>query len=203
MYSLRIRYSRNEEKNERIEEQKILNILHSEFSYNKKELQRNIDKAKRLSLNCDSLLFYFNNNRGDLTDEWTSNHLTRLTAYSSFDPSLGALSDVISSGKLQVIQNDSLRLVLAHWSGRLSDNKEDEIRIMDFGEEYVIPVILNYGNPNNKRQHTRPSLIYDDAKIENIIIRHNKAVNYLIQTNYGDLMIEINKILAKIQSEIQ
>ena len=187
---------------ERLEEQKILRILHSEFLFNKKELDRNMAKASRLRKNCDSLLHYFRTDAKP-EDAWTSNVLSHLTAYSSFDPSQGALGEAISSGKLHILHNDSLRIRLSQWSGYLQDNKEDEMRIMDYGQDHILPLILNYRIPKSGKFEASPNELYGKQEIENTIERHHRAVDYLIQNNYEILHDEIDKILAFLESNIQ
>jgi hypothetical protein len=48
------------------------------------------------------------------------------------------IDDIINSGKLEVIQNDSLRYILSQWSGQLIDINQD----YEFRNEYFIHRVL-------------------------------------------------------------
>ncbi len=58
--------------------------------------------------------------------------------FNEFDPTSGVIDDIINSGKLEVIQNDSLRYILSQWSGQLVDLDQDN----DFRNEYFIHRVL-------------------------------------------------------------
>jgi len=107
----------NEKRKEAIQEQKILGELKSDFLYNKRELNRNIKKATALVNRCDSLIVLF----GLPKESVNLNNVVRFTrllsAYSTFDPSNGALNSLISSGNLNIIKNDSLKMRLSRWFG--------------------------------------------------------------------------------------
>ena len=45
--------------------------------------------------------------------------------FATFDARLGVVNDVISSGKLELIKDEDLRLLLNQWTGELSDYVED------------------------------------------------------------------------------
>ncbi|MDO1501167.1 DUF6090 family protein [Winogradskyella maritima] len=111
-------------------EQDVLKNLKAEVLQNLQELRRDhafnvecleacyvllgIDKTKPANpLKIDSLL-------GTALD------------YATFDARLGVVNDVISSGKLELIKDADLRLLLNQWTGELSDYVEDVVLRRNF-----------------------------------------------------------------------
>lgn len=184
-------------------EQKILKILKSEFLYNKHELNRNIEKATTLMQNADSLLLYFDTSK----ERIDAGKLRRLTgslgAYSTFDPSNGALTNLISSGELNLIKNDSLRITLSKWFGEVQDVKEDEVRLINYGDTYLEPLRLEFMNYKKDSYFDRNMMaILNNPRFENVVTRISRAANYNVE-NYQMLDLEIENILTLLDSEIE
>jgi hypothetical protein len=193
----------NEQRKEKKEELKILKILKTEYSYNRTELDRSIGKAERMKEHSDTLLKIFAG-KMDKKDFNTIQHLMlRLGAYPTFDPSNGALNDLIGSGKLKVIRNDSLRFRLSQWSGMLQDVKEDEERLMGFGDQYIIPIELELFSlsPDSKFE-SEAGQLFNKKSIENTVYIINGRANYLLDPNYKMLKTEIDEILQQIDLEL-
>lgn len=193
----------NELRKEAIEEQKILDILHSEFQYNKQELTRNIRKAEKLRARADSLMLFFDPNTVVHDPEQISHLIRSLSAYSTFDPSNGALFNLINSGQLDIIKNDSLRLHLSRWVGELQDVKEDEVRLMQFGDTQMDPIRLEYMhfNPASNLPVSTSDLLRN-LKFENIVARMSFGADYILE-NYKMLELDIDRILLLIDQELE
>ena len=189
----------NENRKETNFEQKILNELKSDFSYNKSELNKNIIKATALAHNCDSLLVLFNLPKDEVDPINYLNYIQRLGGYSTFSPSNGGLNALISSGNLYIIKNDSLRMHLARWSGMLEDTREDEIRLIEFGDTNMNPFRLEY---LYRRPEPHVDLyLLENIKFENIARTIRRSANYNVE-NYTILDLEITKILDEIKQEL-
>lgn len=185
------------------QEQAILKILKSEFKYNNLELQRNIEKATRLKKRADSLLALFKVPQNIIKPESLKDLTLGLSAYSTYDPSNGALNNLISSGQLSLIKNDSLRIILSKWFGEVQDVKEDEVRIMNYGDTHLEPIRLHFLNYRSDSQFSRNSvLLLENAEFENIVVRMSRGVSYIIK-NYESLSLEIEDILGLIDQEIK
>ena len=190
----------NENRKETNYEQKILKELKSDFSYNKSELNRNIIKATSLAHNSDSLLVLFNLPKDEVDPSIFFNYWRKLGGYSTYNPSNGALNNLISSGNLNIIKNDSLRKHLARWSGILEDVKEDEKRLIDFGDTRMTPIRLEYLNTKSKSANVVKALL-ENLKFENIVRTIRASANYNVE-NYEVLGIEITIILDEINREL-
>ena len=190
----------NEERKKTNFEQNILKELKSDFSYNKSELNKNIIKATTLAQNSDSLLVLLNLPKEEVAQGKFYNYMRKLGGYSTFNPSNGALNSLISSGNLYIIKNDSLRLHLARWSGILEDVKEDEERLIDFGDTNMEPIALEYLQPRSKSANIDP-VLFQNLKFENIVRTIKGSANYNVE-NYNIIGIEITKILEQINQEV-
>ena len=190
----------NENRKETNFEQKILKELNSDFFYNKSELHRNITKATALAHNSDSLLALFNLPKNEVDPNKFFKYMRKLGGYSTFNPSNGALNTLISSGKLYIIKNDSLRKHLTRWSGILEDTKEDEKRLIDFGDTRMNPIRLEYLHPKSESAIVEPALL-ENLKFENIVRTIRASANYNIE-NYEIIGIEITRILDEINREL-
>ena len=62
--------------------------------------------------------------------------------YSTYDPSTGAVDNIINSGKLNIIQNEVLKTNISNWSGMLNDTKKD----IDIANNHCFNVLMIYLN---------------------------------------------------------
>ena len=191
----------NENRKESNYEQKILKELKADFSYNDRELNGNIIELSVLADNCDSLLALFNLPENEVHPDKFLNYMSKLGGYSTFNPSDGSLNSLIGSGNLNIIKNDSLRLHLARWSGILEDVKEDEKRLIDFGDQMMLPIRLEHSNPKSESARVSPALL-ENLKVENIVRTIRGRAEYIIE-NYHMLGVEITVILDEISRELK
>ncbi len=192
-----------ESNTERKHEQKILKIIQSEFIYNKNELKRNIVKAKRIHERADTILHLFKAPKASLNEINLDSILRGFSGYSTFDPSNGALNDLIGSGNLGIIKNDSLRSHLSKWFGELQDVKEDEVRLIQFGDQHFDPYMLKYLVSTDSKFKSNSSLLLEDVEFENIVRHFRSASHYIFEYNYGMLDSEIDAILKLLENEIE
>ena len=193
----------NEGRKESLEEQKLLQVLKSEFEYNKQELDKNILKAKRLRSRADSLIVLFSMPREQQNPKQVDHLVRSISAYSTFDPSNGALFNLINAGRLDIIKDDSLRLHLSKWFGEVQDVKEDEVRLITFGDNQMDPwrlEFLNF-NPDSKLAVDNTALLRN-LKFENVVSRISFSVTYILE-NYETLDLEIDRILRHIEDELK
>jgi hypothetical protein len=60
------------------------------------------------------------------------------------DPPNGVLSGAVSGGKLALIQNDSLRTLLAGWSGRIEDRQKTEELVAQYAVQVLTPWLAEH-----------------------------------------------------------
>ena len=110
----------NENKNIRNTEQQYLLALKKEFSFNKGELERVMNRNNK---NADYALKIVDNtgpeNPEITEEEFGILALNSLSAEIQYNPSQGVLDAIISSGILGIFSNHELKFALSSWSGLL------------------------------------------------------------------------------------
>ncbi len=114
-----------------IEEKTILKNIHTEFLQNKKTLKNTVLEIKS-SFNSGKKLF---NLIGKERSEIEKNNLDSLffksLEYASFRPTENTISDLLQSGRLQLLKNINLKDILYLWSRNIKgyDNVNNRIEI--------------------------------------------------------------------------
>jgi hypothetical protein len=136
----------NENKQIRNTEQQYLFALKEEFSFNKAELERVMNRNK---INTDYALKLVDNmgpEDPEITEEefgiFTTGSLSKEVQY---NPSQGVLDEIISSGKLGLFSNNELKFALSSWSGLLQMVKlqEQELQRLRY---ITVDIVRNEAN---------------------------------------------------------
>ncbi|QBA63958.1 DUF6090 family protein [Muriicola soli] len=121
----------NIEKNNRIEEVKILKNLRSDFEASIKELDE-LDEIRKSSLSCIKTIFSIIETK---TNPYSEKQLDSLVMYASVPPTyngqMGTLEMLFNSGKVNIISNDEIKNLLITWPGLVDDVTEEEIILRD------------------------------------------------------------------------
>lgn len=203
---------------DRIEEGEILLRLRSEFRLNRdllaaarQEHQRILDQAYGLIEELDRL-------RVDPLHGVPDSLLATLWDWQTYDPVGGTLSSLIASGRLGLLQNDSLRAALASWPDVVADLNEDEITQRGAVRDHLLPFLAQHlpfrrlleeklphlptAPTVNERSELRDSLL--DPELENWIIDRIQGKEHLLQPG-GDVDLverELEAILGFLAREI-
>jgi len=90
----------------------------------------------------------------------------------TFNPSNGTINSLINSGKIEIIQNDSLKTLLIQWKDLVYDYQEEEIELDELIDNQLRPLMLSYLDLN-----------YQDEKLTGLIngsIRESIEVKNLL-----------------------
>ncbi|WP_426429577.1 DUF6090 family protein [Winogradskyella sp. HB-48] len=128
----------NEQRKEIAEEQKILRQLENEFKKNLNQLDEKIYMRNKMTLASEGLLNYIDNPEKYVKDSLLY-YLFRLTQEPTFDP---IENDLAVSGKLRIIKNDSLKMLLSNWSSDAYQVQELERSWQELRRDVVIPVFI-------------------------------------------------------------
>ena len=203
----------NEWRKDRVVEREIYVNLHREFQFNKihlQETQRIVHKSqnagykildligrdkKMLSeLNLDSLIFYS-------------------IEYAPFSPSQNVLSDLLQSGRLQLINDGSLKDLLYEWSKSVLRMEESFAGADDWVQDYLLPYLSDHVSlinidlyqpqtklQNSSRLNHDKLFIFGDLKYENYQENLRYAFHrYLIRLSEMEKIID--NILQKTDLE--
>ena len=114
----------NENKKDRDIEQSALKNLKAEFEENLEQLRIDND-LNQASL--DAAYSLLQSERITYQSYRIDSLLGTALNYATFEAGTGVFDEAISSGKMRLIQNDSLKTLLSKWMGKLNELGEDEI----------------------------------------------------------------------------
>jgi hypothetical protein len=113
----------NENLKNKNKEKLILQDLHLEFQKNKEKLQSTI-KLHRNVLNGTNAALELINEPEDVLAKHNLDSLIAISLdYGDFSPSQSVLADLISSGNLNLISSESLRLLIFDWGSAIEEKE--------------------------------------------------------------------------------
>ena len=206
----------NEKRKEQAEEQVILKDLQRDFQDNLIQLKDKIRISKRADANIESIATKYMNQETALSSDFKVDSLYfALLVRSSFDPKMGSLNELLSSGKLRIIQNKELRTRLSSWSSYLQEVREVETHLWDVQEriydylydKFPMANLLSAGKgwrsisfeSNFSIDH---SSILRDLEFENILSLKTHWMKYIFH-RYGIIEQEMNEILRLIEIDLK
>lgn len=128
----------NEEAKEREKETYYLNSIKASIALSQDELQRVIGDAKKISSAADTLFLLLSHERNDvLKGKFLDSLLFTASDYSQISLNDGGIREVLNTGSLDIIRNDTIRLILASWEERLHKIRKFEGESVDTGKDYV------------------------------------------------------------------
>ena len=203
----------NESRKLRNEEKVILNALQDEISENQQVLDNAILRAERVLNTSHSILKYTGPGNPELTKVESDSLMRVMTARITAEVSHSILNDLMVTGRIHLIRNDTLKQQLTSWISMFNDEiLEEQGYIIHFTQNQIIPFLVdNYsfateelksrtGFESNFRIDHRK--IYQSVEFENLVI--NKEINYTGLVNSYQRVIEYNdQLLLAINRELK
>ncbi|RKS42513.1 hypothetical protein BC962_3271 [Gillisia mitskevichiae] len=160
----------NEQRKENEQEQVALKQLRTDYKANLLQLENKIEMRRRLiteSLN----VFEITSKDKSISED----SLSKIFATFFMDPTFDPIeNDVMKSGNIKLIRNDTLRQLLSHWTSDIVAYKESELIQHDHYISQIIPFMKEVGimrNANHafwKEQELRMGFL-DKGKNDKII----------------------------------
>lgn len=122
----------NQERKNRQKEAIILGQIHQEFKSNKVQLDSIKLNNENVIAGCDAIIRMLPFQREKSTVDSLMKYMAQVTKVKTFNPSNGSVDALINSSSFEVIQNDSLRILLVSWKDRCKDYSEEEQYARDF-----------------------------------------------------------------------
>jgi len=135
------------------EEKRILRGLKKEFEVNLTEVNRNIELNTLTKKSTVDLINLLRTDSPFSNTKYLDSLLNAVYMFGSFDAQTGLVDEVISSGKLSIISDKSLRDRLTSISGLLDNLEEDYIIRSNFYMNYIIPYLSQYVPLINQNQY--------------------------------------------------
>jgi hypothetical protein len=203
----------NEDRKENQEEEIILNALRDEISENQNILNNAILRAKRVLKSSNSILQYTGPGDPPLSKAESDSLMRFMPARITAEVSHSILNDLLATGRIHLIRNDTLKHRLTSWVSIYTDEiLEEQGRIIHFTQNQIIPFLVrNYSfatqeikkrtgfESSFKTDHRK---IYQSVEFENLVL--NKEINFDNLINSYQKVISYNhKLLLTINSELK
>ncbi len=208
----------NNSRQERKIEQEYLLSLQTEFEINLAKINNSLKENKERVNAVENMLSLFDNN---VLDTISNNQMSNIL-YSVFGgeavyyPSTGVLTDIISSGNLNLIQNEQLRQHLASFESAL-----DFLTVAENATHLMKSEIQKHFNKNGSVrkvlidrgisfEHKSISDTMGNKVMFNLIEFENSLLDYYLTINatnderfFGGIKERIEQILVEVGSEIK
>lgn len=210
----------NNEQIEKRKEQSVLIGLHETFKDNLDNLNNIIAMSTDAFDSSKKMLSLVGPNASDYTIAEVDSLISHMINYSTYDPYTGSVDDIINSGKLNIIQNNTLKVNISNWSGMFNDANKD-IQIANNHSFNVLMIYLNdkfnlknIPTPKRVSEITQLDITasshfpanYDvfmrDKEFENLVVFHALNFNYLIQ-EYLQIKDYLEENLKLLEEEIK
>ncbi len=128
----------NENRKERLEEQELLTQLESEFQTNLNQLDDKIALRNTILSASLKLLHYIDNPK-----ERHNDSIIKYIGFSVITPTFDPIiNDIISSGRVQLLQNKNLKDRLSRWTSEIIQGTEEEKLWVNYVSNYYAPLLL-------------------------------------------------------------
>lgn len=202
------------ERKERLEEQKLLANLQTDFQKNKELLEYSIERFRFTLENAQQIMDYLHPGEEPAVEILADSILFKHLLWHTYNPIVGTLHSAIASGHISLIENELLRTELAEWEDLVEDMKESEridIDIMTrINEEifrYVPTRTLAYrmGNKMMLRESTAKT---DYKRLQSSIYLENLLANRIGEMSVtlgeaNNVMISLDRILALLNEGLE
>ena len=206
-------------------EKRILSDLKNEIKNNLDGINYVIRQKKEIVEVCQIILKRTGSNtKWDLNSKFDSLLLKTIVSGWKFKPQNGVLNDILSSGKLEVIKNDSLRYAISSISGYTARFQfEDDMVISDLHNSYL-PFIAKYypiKNTNayesgelsesqrkfpieilSSKYNGRPEILLNNLEFENQINIQMMWVNFSLH-HYDQQRLMYKEIISMIDNKLK
>jgi hypothetical protein len=205
----------NDYRKERNEEKIILVALLQEFKNSKVSLIETIERNNQRFNSLKELLNHTGSHWDNTLTRQKSDYLMRpFVAVTTADISTSTLDQLLNTGRIQIIQNDSLQQLLANWNKELKDHKlETEDLLLKFRRDQIIPFMIkhytyNMGGSRMASYNLKPSgfdfdykAIYQIPEFENMLFNRIARIDWA-NREYNILIDQCDTFISIIQSEI-
>ena len=202
----------NEHQKEIKEEQQILNNINNEFKNNYKLLEKHQNIYLEVWKSTNTIMSMIGLSETELKKHNLDSLLVKIIDIYDFNPTENSITEILASGKLNVISSDPLKKALFEWSAGIKE-KEDALETLDQNTQtLLLPYLIrrnvslknidSYGflDWNEKsRLKSDNSQVFQDIEFENHVDNHAWSVAfYQIQL---DSLESISKKIIRLTND--
>ncbi len=180
----------NEQRKDRIQEQKILKQLADEFKSNLTQLENKIQLRENIMEQSAQVLRYMDS-KEEVNIDTLFQKMSVVLLAPTFDP---IRNEELDSDKIQLIRNDSLRQYLSTWASSITNLREQENEWVNLLNNYTIPLFIEIGISRNLNIS-----YYEDPKNLNYLL--DKSGIHEIRIPKSDYMPPAAEILTNKKIE--
>ena len=195
----------NEQRINKSSEALILNDLQKEFQMNKLKLDSAISYHQVLLEATNEVLKLIREPEEVILNHNPDSLIYLTLDFSDYSPGQIVISELISSGKLNLISSDSLRMLIFEWGIALEENEEAFDTIGELSQDLTVPYITKNGSMKdidtygilrgngNSKFDPRNHLLFQELEFENHM--NNQAWGI---TNYLNKLKRLESIINSI-----
>ena len=198
----------NDKRKEKNKEKQIISSLNQEFIQNKQILLSIKEGLKLSSDACQTLMNLFNNDSLQSSTQKVDSLIYLSLEHTPFIPSNSIFSEIIESGNIEIITDESLKMALFKWSTEMENSRARFLVFEKWIEDGYLPYLsknislknidkyspMSWEEPSKFRSDYH--VIFNDREFENII--DNTLYHHAKMTkSYDDMETLINDIITQ------
>ncbi|MCK0178013.1 DUF6090 family protein [Flavobacteriaceae bacterium S0862] len=193
----------NEERKNRALESAYLSDIHQDFLENKSQFEERLQYFRNQFQIADSLGRYVfpitDNNWKDVKKVYG-----RVFLPNTFDPNKSSINALISSGRIDIIQNNSLKKMILAWNDKYEDYKEGEYALLKLWDNWN-EIMINESYFDDYRDDTNQSIPFNlKLKLEKLMRRRRAELGLItskwkVNQESQELMLLINSIISRTE----
>ncbi|AVR45387.1 hypothetical protein C7S20_08950 [Christiangramia fulva] len=192
----------NENRTNKIKETAILRDLHQEFQKNKVKLDSTINYHRSILRATKKVMDLIGEPEATVLKHNPDSLIYLTLDYRDYSPSESVISDLISSGKLNLISSDSLRMLIFEWGSAMEEEEEGYATMDEMSQTMTLPYIAKNGSMKNTDHYgilkenslskfgPRNHLLFQEVEFENHMDNQAWGVaNYLLKLDKLEIII--------------
>jgi hypothetical protein len=208
----------NEQRKDSRAETNLLMGLQNEFKINLEKIDSAIDLNQKNVDACFRITELIRENSLEKQTVTLDSLLGRLGMLASFDARQAVTDEIINSGKLDILRNDTLRVLITRWPALLEEAKEDIGFTVNNYNNNLMPFLINnfpLANAEITKKFENENIrMYSDIslfranfstlnrmKLESVIWHHKHNIDFLLSNDY-ELKETIKTIMSAIEKAL-
>ncbi|WP_421874455.1 DUF6090 family protein [Marinoscillum sp.] len=187
----------------RIKEKAVIENLHHEFMKNQQSLDSAITRHQKIQKSIAKVMSLIGETESILNQQNIDSLLYLTLDYSDYIPSESVISELIASGKMDLITSDSLRMLLFDWVSGMGEKDEGYTTMDEISQTQTLAYLTRNGSMKNIDQYgllkdngqskfaSRNLLLFSQVEFENHMDNQLWGVtNFLLKLEYLRTIID-------------
>ena len=186
-------------------ERSMMKNLNSEFTNNLDKLKESRTQYVQTEISIRLLMSSMQSSSEELKQKNIDSLFAKAIDVYDYRPTQNALTEILASGNLKLLTNDSLKSMLFQWSAELNEKEEAWQTLDDFNQNMVIPYLTKNASMRNidsysilkwkkkSKFNVNHENIFNDIEFENNL--DNLAWGVI---NYETVLERLEKIIEQL-----